>query len=93
LAECATLLARRASYALAASWVEDALGEPAIRWLSANRSDLAKAGTLMAKFADQAVSFTDCVSFVLMRRENLKSAFTFDRHFVHAGFSLWDGAD
>lgn len=91
LVECATLLARRSSYAHAASWVDDALSEPSIRWLAATRPEIAKAGALMNKFADQGVSFTDCVSFVLMKRENLRQAFAYDRHFVHAGFSLWGG--
>ena len=44
---------------------------------------------LFRKFADQRVSFTDCVSFALMRRYGIAKAFGFDRHFVHAGFELW----
>ena len=43
---------------------------------------------MFAKFADQQVSFTDCVSFVLMRRNRLERAFTFDRHFASAGFEI-----
>ncbi len=43
---------------------------------------------LFAKFAGQKVSFTDCVSFSLMRRHGLNRAFTFDRHFADAGFEL-----
>jgi predicted nucleic acid-binding protein len=43
---------------------------------------------LFAKFADQRVSFTDCVSFILMRRHRLARAFTFDRHFGDAGFGV-----
>jgi uncharacterized protein len=38
------------------------------------------------KYSDQRVSFTDCISFVLMKRERVKIAFTFDRHFSLAGF-------
>ena len=44
---------------------------------------------LFEKFADQEVSFTDCISFVLMRRRQIKRVFSFDRHFRHAGFTLW----
>jgi predicted nucleic acid-binding protein len=47
-----------------------------------------KAVDLFAKFADQEVSFTDCISFVLMRRNKLDQAFTFDRHFAVAGFEV-----
>ena len=35
------------------------------------------------------VSFTDCISFVLMRKRQIKRVFAFDRHFMHAGFTLW----
>lgn len=42
-----------------------------------------------AKFADQRVSFTDCVSFALMRRHRIAKAFAFDQHFEYAGFTRW----
>ena len=41
------------------------------------------------KFADQDVSFTDCVSFALMNQHDIERAFTFDRHFALAGFEVW----
>jgi predicted nucleic acid-binding protein len=44
---------------------------------------------LFRKFADQKVSFTDCVSFVLMRKQRLTRAFSFDRHYEQAGFEIW----
>ena len=42
------------------------------------------------RYADQAVSFTDCISFVLMRRRSIDQAFTYDRHFAMAGFTIWN---
>ena len=37
---------------------------------------------------DQAFSFTDCTSFVLMRELGIENAITGDRHFAIAGFQI-----
>jgi predicted nucleic acid-binding protein len=56
--------------------------------LRATREDETTALDLLAKFADQSVGFVDCLSFALMRRHGISVAFSFDRHFELAGFSL-----
>lgn len=43
---------------------------------------------LFEKYADQKVSFTDCLSFVIMQRLKIKQVFSFDNHFKYAGFEL-----
>ena len=53
-----------------------------------DQKDELKALNYFNKHADQNVSFTDCISFVLMRREKIHRAFSFDRHFEFAGFDL-----
>jgi predicted nucleic acid-binding protein len=88
LDEAATLLARRTSYAWAAQWGHDVMSAR-IEWFTAERQDLLGAFALMRKFADQAVSFTDCLSFVLMKRNGLRDVFGFDAHFAAAGFRVW----
>ena len=87
LDETITLLARRTTYAWAADWGRDALAS-GISWLRADEMEWKQALRLMQKFADQGVSFTNCVSFVLMRREGLREVFGFDGHFAAAGFRL-----
>ncbi len=87
LDEAMTLLARRTSYTWAADWGKDAL-RSGISWLKAEESDWGAALRSMRKLADQGVSFTDCVSFALMRREGLREVFGFDGHFAAAGFRL-----
>lgn len=57
--------------------------------LRPSREDELEALSLFEKFADQEVSFTDCISFVLMQRQQIKRVFSFDRHFQYAGFTLW----
>ena len=88
LDETATLLARRTSYAWAADWGHDVL-TVGIVWLPTGEKDLVEAFALMKKFADQAVSYTDCLSFILMKREGLRHVFGFDGHFTAAGYRLW----
>ena len=41
-------------------------------------------------YADQRFSLTDAVTFELMRRERIGTAFAFDRDFETAGFALLD---
>src|SRR5437764_153759 len=82
-------MARRESYAYATEAGEELLASRALRWLDATATDWSAALTLMRKYADQGVSFTDCISFALMKREAISHVFGFDRHFRAAGFRLW----
>jgi hypothetical protein len=41
---------------------------------------------ILKKFDDQNFSYTDAVSFAIMKREKIKKAFCFDKHFKTAGF-------
>ena len=38
------------------------------------------------------LSFTDCVSFVVMQQRNITSVATFDKHFTRAGFTIVEPA-
>jgi predicted nucleic acid-binding protein len=41
---------------------------------------------LYASMNDKGWSLTDCISFNIMREEDIQSALTADRHFIQAGF-------
>jgi predicted nucleic acid-binding protein len=86
--ETLTLLARRIGYATAAAIAEQILGSATIDILYASEEDVRGAIHYFRKFADQRVSFTDCISFAVMKRHRLHTAFTFDRHFLNAGFRV-----
>ena len=86
--ELATSLGRLAGFRYAADCVADLCASPTIDILASTREDELAALGWMRKYADQRISFTDCVSFALMRRHRIRAAFTFDRHFKLAGFEV-----
>jgi len=91
LDETFTLLARRTTYAFAADRARNILASSALTILRPAAEQENRAVELFEKYADQQVSFTDCISFALMAETRLKRAFTFDHHFRAAGFTIWPG--
>lgn len=53
-----------------------------------NGTDEDDAWKLFQKYKDQEYSFTDCTSFVLMRRLRIEKALALDDDFVAMGFTL-----
>jgi predicted nucleic acid-binding protein len=89
VAETMTLLSRRASASFAAERGRRLYGSTSFEIVRPQREDEIAALEAFTKLADQRVSFTDCLSFALMKRNRLRRAFTFDRHFAAAGFEVW----
>ena len=90
LDEVATAICRTQTPARAARWVRLQLTGGLIRWVQPEPNDLAEATNWLEKLSDQRISFTDALSFTLMRREKITEAFTFDRHFSIAGFQVFE---
>ncbi len=86
LDETFTLLARKANSAFAVDRARSLLSSRALTVLRPTFEDEIEAVEVFSKYADQKVSFTDCISFVLMKRNRIQKAFSFDRHFSLAGF-------
>jgi len=55
-----------------------------VEWMGA--AEFQDAKTLFLKQFDQPWSFTDCVSFRVMRQRRVRNALTKDVHFAQAGF-------
>jgi predicted nucleic acid-binding protein len=89
LDETFTLLGRRAGYDFAAQRASNIYASRLLYILRPDQEDEVKAVGIFQKFAEHRVSFTDCISFALMRKENIKRVFSFDSHFRWAGFELW----
>lgn len=65
------------------------LDDPAYEWLDVPVALVRDAvSAWLERFRDQRFSMTDAVSFEVMRRERLKTAFAFDDDFETAGYSL-----
>jgi len=65
------------------------LEDPSYEWLATAPALVHDAlGNWLDRFHDQRFSLTDAVSFEVMRRANIDTAFAFDRDFVTAGFDL-----
>jgi predicted nucleic acid-binding protein len=89
LDELLTLLGRRAGYAFAAERARTLYASSVLTILRPDHDCEIAAIAWMERYADQQVSYTDCVSFQLMHNRRIDTAFTFDRHFDLAGFRRW----
>lgn len=75
--------------ATARSALRHLLQDPLQEWLGVG-PDLVGSATSswLVRLDDQAFSLVDAVSFEVMQREKVTSAFAFDRHFEIAGYEL-----
>jgi len=88
LNETFTLLSRRATYEFAAERARNLYASSILEVLRPTEEEEVAAIEYLEKYADQQVSFTDCISFALMRARDIRDVFTFDRHFALAGFNV-----
>ncbi len=88
LDETFTLLARQANYDFSAKIARLIYNSNVINILRPTYDTELRALSLFDKFSDQKVSFTDCISFQLMKENRIKTTFSFDRHFALAGFNI-----
>lgn len=91
--ETVTLLMRRNGKHQAVRFGIWALKAENIELLSIDNEVWRAAWEMFQSYDDKQWAFTDCTSFVLMRKQNLHRAFAFDQHFEQAGFQLWPGMD
>lgn len=84
--ETATLLLVRHSHAAASDFLKtvETTASLQIEWIETDR--FWSASALFQRHSDKGWSFTDCVSFNLMRELRIRDAFTTDTHFRQAGF-------
>ena len=87
LAETYIVLLKEMGHQVALEFLERIKASPRILKIYSNEDVEAEAGQILSKYSDQDFSYTDAVSFVIMKRQGIKKAFSFDKHFTIAGFA------
>jgi predicted nucleic acid-binding protein len=62
------------------------LRSPSVQLLHVDESLFHEGWAYFQKHQDKDYSLTDCVSFVVMQRFGISTAYSFDKHFAQAGF-------
>jgi hypothetical protein len=62
------------------------LESPSVKLIHIDEPLFYKAWSYFIQHSDKSYSLTDCASFVVMKRLRIRTALTFDHHFVQAGF-------
>ncbi len=91
VAETYIIIRRMGGHAQAMRWLRSLGGSPRLRRIWSDASLEVEAEGILAQHADQDFSFTDAVSFALMRTQGIEEAFTFDNHFAAIGFRMITG--
>jgi uncharacterized protein len=82
--ETCAVLSRRSGVSTVRTFIESIAPVLRIEWVGMELHALGVSGMLIS--GKRGPSLVDCVSFALMRKLNLRRAFTFDGHFDEQGF-------
>ena len=86
IAETYILLLSDLGHRAAIHFLEKIKASPRIVRIYSN-DDIERDGEeILKKYDDQDFSYADAVSFVIMKRQKIRKAFCFDKHFATAGF-------
>lgn len=86
IAETYILILKELGHTAAVTFLENIKSSPRIERVHSSAAIETEAEELLVKYRDQDFSYTDAVSFIIMKKYRAKKAFTFDRHFIAAGF-------
>ena len=84
--ETLTIIRKRLDHARAMVVARRLRASPLMTLLRVDLPDFEAGLAWFERYDDKDFSFTDCVSFAVMKRLELSTALTFDQHFVQAGF-------
>jgi len=88
IAETYILIRRGIGYHAAIAFLENISSSPRVIKIYSDSILEETAESILRQYQDQDFSYTDAVSFVVMKQYGITEAFSFDKHFVTAGFTL-----
>lgn len=91
VAESHALIMRRAGIAPGLRFLQLVRASPNVVVTSTESLEDAAITDWLMRFADQAFSMVDAVSFAIMAERGTRSALTLDRHFATAGYEMVTG--
>ena len=86
--EVVTFFNSRGHHAKAVDIGQRLLLSPSVELLDVDQQLFSEGWTYFQERPDKHYSLTDCISFIVMQRRQIRTALVFDRHFQQAGFSL-----
>jgi predicted nucleic acid-binding protein len=86
--EVVTLVNARLGHKTALAIGNILINAPEIEYISITKNDEAEAWKLFGRRDDKKYSFTDCTSFVIMKRVKITAALALDEHFRQEGFEM-----
>jgi predicted nucleic acid-binding protein len=86
IAEVYIIILNELGHYAAVDFLKKLNASPRINKIYSNQEIESEAENILEKYDDQNFSFTDAVSFAIMKKLNIKKAFSFDKHFITAGF-------
>jgi len=74
------------NHTLALTFLDRVTSNDTIKILKVDSEIISRALEIFKKYEDQYFSFTDCTSFVIMKKESIDKYIGFDKHFTNMGF-------
>jgi predicted nucleic acid-binding protein len=79
---------RALSHQAAIHFVDNIEASPRVIKIYSDSTQEEQAIDILRQYQDQDFSYTDAVSFAVMKQYGTVEAFAFDQHFITAGFTL-----
>ncbi|HOP46451.1 MAG TPA: PIN domain-containing protein [Desulfobacteraceae bacterium] len=88
IAETYILIRRNLGHEAAITFLNNIAASPRVSKIYSDSLLEKSAEDILRQYKDQDFSYTDAVSFAVMNQQGITQAFSFDHHFLTAGFTL-----